>query len=242
MSASSPETGQSVQSFYDDFVDYQQQVRINLRHYRIFQGLVNAGLKKHHTLLEIGCGTGSLTVLLHRYMRKGKLVATDISPRSIAVAEQQVKGSRRISFICTDMVGFTHEDRFDFIVLPDVLEHIPREQHREPFAMCNNLLKEQGKLVIHIPHGTLNAYYEAQLPEKLQIIDHQLDAPEVINQAYAANFRLETYRHYRLFHQVPDYVFSCFTKATKPEFVLQNKWAVRRKKLSLRLQAFLRSL
>ena len=74
--------GSEVSNFYDTFTQYELKSGVNLRHYTIFNAVIQSGLRRNHTVLEIGCGIGQLTGLLHRYLRKGKLVSTDISPES----------------------------------------------------------------------------------------------------------------------------------------------------------------
>ena len=102
--------------------------------------LIKSGLRKDSVVLEVGCGVGTLTVLLNKFLSKGKLVATDISDESIEKAKKRIPNSNKIDFFVTDMKDFSYSQKFDFIVLPDVLEHIPIDQHKELFSCFDPIL------------------------------------------------------------------------------------------------------
>jgi len=62
---------------------------------RMSAGLARFGLGPQETVLDIGCGTGNLTIaLLAALGEAGKVVAVDISPRMIEVARAKVRDSR----------------------------------------------------------------------------------------------------------------------------------------------------
>lgn len=195
-----------VKSFYNKFSQNQLNTGVNLRHYSIFNAVVKAGLKRNHKILEIGCGIGTLTGLLAKYVKKGGVVATDISDVSIDVAKDRLKSYSNIEYVVTDMQGFTHKDTFDFVVLPDVLEHIPVEQHHALFEAINKLIHDQSKIIIHIPHPKSVEYNIKYAPEKLQVIDQPLSAAKMLEDAYAHHFILDGYVPYSLFNQESDYV------------------------------------
>jgi trans-aconitate 2-methyltransferase len=195
---------QEIADFYDSFAEKQIRTGLNLRHYTIFRELRRAGLKKHHTVLEVGCGIGTLTTLVHAYLGKGRIVATDISGESIRIAEARFRGSGKVRFLVTDMKEFTGSETFDFIILPDVLEHIPVEQHRNLFRVLRSVMHKDSVLLINIPHPRIIEYYRKHEPHLLQIIDQPIYSDALLNDVYANELVLESYKSYTLFHQVPD--------------------------------------
>jgi len=53
-----------VAEFYDQYSSQQGKIGVNIRHRSILKRLVKLGLSKNSSILEIGCGIGTLTSLL----------------------------------------------------------------------------------------------------------------------------------------------------------------------------------
>lgn len=206
------ETREEIGKWYDDFASHQLKTSVNLRHYRIMEFLVRAGLKKDSKVLEIGCGIGTLTGLMAKYLRRGEILAADISSESVSTARRRLSRSRNVNFTVTDMTDFSHPGTFDFIVLPDVLEHIPLEQHRNLFSSLANLMHENSVILIHIPHPRALDYMREISPDQLQIIDQSVEADILTGNAYAAGLELVSYFSYPLFDRKHDYVLITLRK------------------------------
>jgi ubiquinone/menaquinone biosynthesis C-methylase UbiE len=69
------------------------------------------------SVLEIGCGTG--TVLASLSPRRG--VGVDISPKMVEIAAAKFPG---LSFLVADAEALDLGETFDFIIVPDVIEHL----------------------------------------------------------------------------------------------------------------------
>lgn len=195
-----------IAGFYDDYADKQQKTGTNLRHYYLFHRLKKAGLKKHHRVLEVGCGIGTLTRLIHRYVKRGRVVGVDISERSIAFARKRFGDVPRIEFKVSDMQDFSYPETFDFIVLPDVLEHIPVEQHGRLFAVLSAHMHDDSVIFINIPHPQFIEYFREHSPERLQIVDQALYADILARNCYENHLSFIFYRPYSLFNEDHDYI------------------------------------
>jgi cyclopropane fatty-acyl-phospholipid synthase-like methyltransferase len=229
-------TKENIGAFYDEFSSKQQETGVNLRHYKLMQLMIEAGLRQGHHVLEAGCGIGTLTGLIASFIRKGSMVAADISSRSIEMAKNRLAGKTNIQFVVTDMKGFVHRNPFDFIVLPDVMEHIPVEQHPELFKTLAQHMHADSVLLIHIPHPLALNYYREHHPETLQIIDQSLDAEQLIRDASQAGLQLVQYKAYSLFHREPDYVLIHFRLSEAVKLQPYSKIRIILKKLSLRIR------
>jgi len=206
------ETREQIGKWYDDFAEHQVKTSVNLRHYRIMEFLVRAGLKKQSKVLEIGCGIGTLTGLLARYLRKGEIVAVDISPESVEIARKRLSPASNVRFMVSDMTDFNQTELFDFIILPDVLEHIPVDQHRRLFRTLADHMHDNSVILIHIPHPRALDHLREKSPDQLQIIDQSVEADILISNAYAAGLELVTYLSYPLFDRKNDYAVIKFRK------------------------------
>ncbi|MGB0890738.1 MAG: class I SAM-dependent methyltransferase [Flavobacteriaceae bacterium] len=227
---------EDIKSWYNTYATKQKRTGLNLRHYSIINQLINYGLKKNSNVLEIGIGT--LTSLLHSYLSKGKIVATDISDVSVEMAKKEIN-SKRATFYVTDMKQFTLDEKFDFIVLPDVLEHIPMEDHKELFKVLSNLLKNTGVIFIHIPHPKVINYIRKNTPELLQVIDQSIPSNFLLENAYAADLLLVDYKSYSLFKNENDYAAIAFRKNVELEFTNRSQKTIILHKLKARIKYFL---
>jgi cyclopropane fatty-acyl-phospholipid synthase-like methyltransferase len=201
-----------VETFYDAYAQAQAQLGVNQRHREIVHRLVKAGLQRQHTALEVGCGIGTLTGLLAQRLKRGRVVACDISSDSIALAQKRLTHCKNVSFVHTDMQDFDSELTFDWLIFPDVLEHIPQEQHRALFQRICPLTPSNGRMAIHIPHPATLELHRKTNPESLQVIDQSLDVAQLMADAQAAGFRLLLAEAYALWEKPYDYLWLVFEK------------------------------
>lgn len=79
----------------------------------IYRGIIPEGL----SVLEIGCGTGTLLARI----RPSRGVGVDISPKMIAIAAAKHPGFR---FLVADASALRLPETFDYVMIPDVIEHL----------------------------------------------------------------------------------------------------------------------
>ena len=231
-----------VTEFYDRHMLSQQKTGLNLRHYMIFRDCVKSGLRRDHRVLEIGCGIGTLTGLLARYVNKGHITATDISRQGIAIARERIK-ARNISWEVTDMSDYEVQEPFDFIVLPDVLEHIPIGQHADLFGRFSRMMHAESVILVNIPHPKNIEHFQKHDPDALQIIDQALYCEIIARNAGPLGLTIDRYFPRSIFHREEDYILVIIRKADR-EPVLSPLWKYRislRKQL-LRLYFFLKTI
>ena len=114
-------------------------------------------IKKHISKdmegLEFGCGTGVMItgiLLQEGYNIKG----IDLDEESIALGKSIFKKNNldEQALICGDLKKLPNE-KFDYIVASEVLEHIPDEYLNDIFIYLNKKLKKDGVLLVTIPNG-----------------------------------------------------------------------------------------
>lgn len=225
---------QHIQEFYNEFSKKQVVTGINLRHYYLFKKIVRAGLKKNNNVLEIGCGIGTLTGLLAKHLKKGKVVATDISPENIEVAKKRLDTIKNIDFLVSDSFDLSLWEKFDFIVLADVLEHIPAETHQKLFGNIVRCMHQNSTIFINIPHPKRIEFLKKYSPEKLQIVDQALCSKDLIRDAESNDLILFEYKSYPLFHEEVDYVQVIFKMNKDSNFRSLSKRTIILKKMIFR--------
>ncbi|MFH2143870.1 MAG: class I SAM-dependent methyltransferase [Bacteroidota bacterium] len=227
-----------IREYYNDYTRRQIKSGLNYRHYKILQDLIQSGLKRNHKVLEIGCGVGTLTGLIIKYLKKGKMVAADISDESIKIARERLKKYRNIDFVVSDMSDFEYNETFDFIILPDVLEHIPIEQHKRLFLNLDKHIHDDSIIFINIPHPKGIEFYEKNDPSKLQIIDQALHADEFLKSIYANGLILIDYKSYSLYHKEHDYILIKLKRNKDVVYTSLPLSKVIRRKLLCRMNLF----
>lgn len=235
---SNPENKDKVVSFYDQFAEKQEKTGINSRHLSILDKVKLAGLQSDHKILEVGCGIGTVSHLLATQVPKGKVLAVDISPESIEKAKLLWKDQKNLSFEVSDMSDFDKKgETFDFFVFPDVLEHIPVDQHFRLFQKIQKHSHSDSVIFIHIPAPRYLQWMIENEPAKLQVIDQPLDSGDLIKNITANGFYLEKMETYSLFFEEKDYQYFVF-RAAKPlqKSTPKNKWAVLKERIRIRLK------
>jgi ubiquinone/menaquinone biosynthesis C-methylase UbiE len=119
-----------------------------------------AGIEAGHDVLDLGCGTGTLALMV-RSMRPGARVAgMDIDPRILDIARRKI--ARAGADIALHQGSATAPPfppaSFDRILTTLMLHHLTSEQKRETLAAARRLLRRRGQL--HIadfgkPHNAL---------------------------------------------------------------------------------------
>ena len=196
---------EQVEEYYNAFKEQQKKLGINIRHRTIFRNLKKNGLKRNSNVLEIGCGIGTVSNLIINYITKGNFVGVDISTESIEIAKQINSGFKNAQFIVSDMADFTHNIKFDFVVLPDVLEHIPLEQHSNLFKILSSLTTPNAIILANFPEPNYLNWARKNSPEKLQIIDQSLSMQDLLNNVYPYGFNLVSMNSYSLQYIEHDY-------------------------------------
>lgn len=203
---------EDIKKFYDEDTKKKYKIRNNLRHFLVIDRLVRLGLKSNSKVLEIGCGNGGVTKLIANKNPTGKITAVDISQECISAAKDNLKKFNHIDYIISDMSDFQSDTKFDIVILPDVLEHIPIEFHDNLFRVINDLLEEKGFVFINIPEPKFLEWLTKTVPEELQVVDQALHSETLINTAYKNGLYLKELKSYSIFKEQPDYQYIVLVK------------------------------
>ena len=125
---------------HEGFRDYAQEAR------KIASFL---GLSQHSSILDIGCGTGGLTIHLAEICRH--VYAVDVSAAMISILDDQIKeqGLINISTVQSGFLTYQHIGQsLDGIVANINLHHLP--DFWKQIALCRffDLLKSGGRLFL----------------------------------------------------------------------------------------------
>ncbi len=212
-----------VKEFYNDFVKNQKKIGISVRHRIIHKNLKKIGLKSTSNVLEVGCGIGTVSNLIIKSIPNGQFVGCDISEESIENAKQ-LNPQNNATFLVDDMSNFTSNIQFDFIVFPDVLEHIPVDQHAKLFENVSKVCKPNAKVLINIPEPHSLNWMREHKPELLQIIDQSLSMQDLLNNTYPYGFEVQSITPYSIHTSFSNYMSLVLVRDGKiAEYKIKSK-------------------
>lgn len=78
-------------------------------------------INENDTILDIGCGSGALTIDLAKKAKK--VTGIDINEKNIKEGQRKYSASN-IEYVVGDATNYNFSEKFDVIILSNVLEHI----------------------------------------------------------------------------------------------------------------------
>lgn len=136
-------------------------------------------IEPHRTILDIGCNAGNFGKLVHK---KNIIDGVDINKSALKKAKKYYR-----HLFCLDLTKekLPFHGKYDYIVLADILEHLPR-----PDLFLKNitkLLNDNGQIIASIPNI---ARFEIRLSLLLGKFDY-VDSG-ILNQDHLRFFTLKT--------------------------------------------------
>jgi len=118
--------------------------------------LIRAGLRDGYSVLELGCGTGSMTTWLAETVgEEGKVIAVDISENQVDIARRAVEGAgaRNVEFICSTVEAFeVPNDSIDLIYSRLLLMHLKNPM--QVVTRMRKFLRSGGVIACEEPHSS----------------------------------------------------------------------------------------
>ena len=105
-------------------------------------------IKPSSRVLEFGCADGKMTKYMSEELNCNVYIV-EYDKKSYSKAIQYAKGG-----ICSDILKFewktAFEEKFDYIIFADVLEHLNNPQ--KVIKECKSILKDTGYLLVSVPN------------------------------------------------------------------------------------------
>jgi cyclopropane-fatty-acyl-phospholipid synthase len=110
----------------------------------------NADLRDGQSILELGCGWGSMTLWMAERYPNARIVAVSNSRSQRASIEAKAlqRGLSNVTIITADMNVFDTAERFDRIVSVEMFEHM--SNWRALLERCKRWLEPDGAMLTHV--------------------------------------------------------------------------------------------
>lgn len=115
------------------------------------------GISKGKSILDIGCSTGELTLLMADNNTEsvvGVDIVDELIDRAISLSERSsVERFSKVSFVCGDFYDMGFDDgEFDTIMATEFFEHLPTSAIDSFMIKAIKYLSKNGNMVISVPN------------------------------------------------------------------------------------------
>lgn len=202
-----------VKGYYDDFVTRQTAVGVNERHHAVLSWLQRFGMSSCDNVLELGCGVGTATELIAEAVPQGSVLGVDLSPKSIEAAQARLEAFSNVRLLAADLLKVEIPGRYDVVVLADVIEHVPLNDHAILFQRVASWVAPEGFVLLHYPNPQYLEWCHVHRPQNLQIIDQPVHADVLLANVYAHGMYLDYFERYSIWVREGDYVVAALRPA-----------------------------
>jgi len=110
----------------------------------------HAGIEDGQSILELGCGWGSLSLHLAQYFPSVRItsVSNSASQREYIEHQARTRGLTNLNVVTADMNEFSIDQKFDRVVSVEMFEHM--SNWRALLERTRKWLKPDGRLFLHV--------------------------------------------------------------------------------------------
>ena len=126
------------------------------------QRLVDMAIDENDHVLDVGCGTGSATVLAAQ--KAQNVVGMDLSPHMIELAQEKVvkKGLTNTALVQSSVEEYKPSNQFDKVISSFMIPHVKPELRPKIYSCMYGFLKPGGIVGLFGSRGEVCEVYETR--------------------------------------------------------------------------------
>ncbi|NIM47041.1 MAG: methyltransferase domain-containing protein [Candidatus Aenigmarchaeota archaeon] len=119
--------------------------------FKMYQKLLDSLNLKNPNVIELGCGSGMLTLkILKKY--GGSATVLDNSKEALKLAEEKFKKHNfKAKILCRDLLRFKPKKKFDIVHSEGLIEHFSNEKQKKIIETHKKCVKKNGYILITVP-------------------------------------------------------------------------------------------
>ncbi len=161
-----------IKQFFDNIAPKWDALEI-IKDDHILELFNQIGIKKGDKILDVGCGTGRVTYILHS-LSETPVIGIDISSNMIDIAKEKYKDESYATFICDDFMSYDFNTKFDVIVIYNAFPHF-LDVNKLSLSLKKNLndggkfaiVHSLGRATLQDVHSTVNTTLTRYLEDPL---------------------------------------------------------------------------
>lgn len=113
---------------------------------------------KNKRILDIGCGNGLFEK--YNFEDSKSILGIDLNKNEIEIARSQLK-NKKVQFVVLGALNLNKiKKKFDYVVLFDVIEHLPKRKEIFVLKEATKLLNRGGKILISTPRDNFSKFLD----------------------------------------------------------------------------------
>ncbi len=116
---------------------------------KYYYDLAKYYLSSSEHVLEVGAGIGSQTLMFSSKVEFTSWTCVEPDDKNLSTLKSKFIHDKRFSFVSASLDDFHTDQKFDLILLADVLEHMPNDFSALKYLL--SLLADNGTLLIYVP-------------------------------------------------------------------------------------------
>lgn len=134
--------------FNKEAENFDKQVQRNIPCYnQMLEALINAipDTKENPKILDLGCGTGNITLKVLERFPKAQVTCLDLSENMIEIAKEKLSEYDNVEYVVDDFTQTGLTEKYDAIISSLALHHIPNDREKEEmYKAIYNALTSNG--------------------------------------------------------------------------------------------------
>lgn len=111
--------------------------------------LISKCIEPNSTILDIGCGDGTVIDYLSKKNKPSSIIGIDISEKAVDYVKAKGYEAVKMDVLSKEFIYFIKDKKFDYVIITEVLEHI-QEPEKVVIAIKNNFTKS---IFVSIPNA-----------------------------------------------------------------------------------------